>query len=197
MGISPQSRDDETEEVAEMPAGNKQQSHAAIEREAAQNGTYEERDSYTAKQVAHRCGTDAKTMRKFFRSSASTVEPVGQGGRYEFAAEDLPTIKQEFNAWRKKATTRSGATAPRSTSNGSSSTTKRKKQRPIVEQEPFNPGGARNAPRHTKQTAPVIAASEIELEDEVEEINEPSETDLNDIEDLDLDLDLDDIEGDE
>ena len=82
------------------------QSNAAAEREAAQramkNGL-QERESYTAKQVAIRCGTDSKTMRKFFRSSHSTVEPVGQGGRYEFDAKDLPKIRKEFNAWTKRA----------------------------------------------------------------------------------------------
>lgn len=78
-------------------------SHAATEREAAQNalknGELKERDNLTAKQVATRCGTDAKTMRKFFRSSHSTVEAVGQGGRYEFAAADFSKIKREFDAW--------------------------------------------------------------------------------------------------
>ena len=58
-----------------------------------------ERETYTAKQVATRIGTDAKTLRKFFRSPASTVEPVGQGGRYEFDKEDLPKIKAEFDKW--------------------------------------------------------------------------------------------------
>lgn len=85
-------------------------SNAAAEREAAkkaiQNGEYKERETYTAKQIAGRCGTDAKTMRKFFRSSHSTVEPVGQGGRYEFDAADLPKIQREFTAWRKKAESR-------------------------------------------------------------------------------------------
>lgn len=58
-----------------------------------------ERDEYTAKQIATRIGTDAKTLRKFFRSPASTVEPVGQGGRYVFDAADLPKIQGEFNKW--------------------------------------------------------------------------------------------------
>lgn len=58
-----------------------------------------ERDEYTAKQVATRIGTDAKTLRKFFRSAASTVEPVGQGGRYVFDASDLPKIRAEFTKW--------------------------------------------------------------------------------------------------
>lgn len=56
-------------------------------------------DTLTAKQVATRIGTDAKVLRKFFRSAASTVEAVGQGGRYEFAKEDLDKIKSEFETW--------------------------------------------------------------------------------------------------
>jgi hypothetical protein len=81
----------------------REMSNAAAERAAAQkalkNGDLKERETYTAKQVAMRCGTDAKTMRKFFRSSHSTVEAVGQGGRYEFEAKDMPKIKAEFTAW--------------------------------------------------------------------------------------------------
>jgi len=95
---------------------SKEQSNAAAERAAAQralaNGDLKERDSYTAKQVAARCGTDSKTMRKFFRSSHSTVEPVGQGGRYEFDAKDLPKIKKEFNAWRRRNEARSTRPTP-------------------------------------------------------------------------------------
>jgi hypothetical protein len=56
-------------------------------------------DTLTAKQVATRIGTDAKTLRKFFRSPNSTVEAVGQGGRYEFAKEDLEKIRSEFTNW--------------------------------------------------------------------------------------------------
>jgi hypothetical protein len=82
---------------------SKELSNAAAERAAAQkalaNGDLKSRDEYTAKQVATRCGTDPKTMRKFFRSSHSTIEPVGQGGRYVFAAKDLPKIQKEFKAW--------------------------------------------------------------------------------------------------
>ena len=85
-------------------------SKAAQERAAAQhavkNGNLPDRETYTAKQIATRCGTDSKTMRKFFRSNHSTVQAVGQGGRYEFDAKDVPTIMREFAAWRKKATSR-------------------------------------------------------------------------------------------
>lgn len=79
---------------------------------AAANGDLKERETYTAKQVATRCGTDSKTMRKFFRSSHSTVEPVGQGGRYEFDAKDLPKIRKEFESWRKKSAARRTDTKP-------------------------------------------------------------------------------------
>lgn len=85
-------------------------SKAAEERAAAkkqlESGGLTDRDTYTAKQVATRCGTDSKTMRKFFRSTHSTVEPVGQGGRYEFDARDFPQIKREFDAWQEKIQSR-------------------------------------------------------------------------------------------
>lgn len=101
---------EETEVTQEM-------SNAAAERAAAKKalakGELKERDLYTAKQVATRCGTDSKTMRKFFRSSHSTVDPVGQGGRYEFDAKDLPKIKQEFNAWQTKAKARRSTPKPK------------------------------------------------------------------------------------
>lgn len=63
-------------------------------------------DTYTAKQIATRIGTDAKTLRKFFRSAHSTVTPVGFGGRYEFDKDDLPKIKQEFDGWKSNASKR-------------------------------------------------------------------------------------------
>jgi hypothetical protein len=63
-------------------------------------------ETYTAKQIATRIGTDAKTLRKFFRSASSTVEACGQGGRYEFAKSDLPQIKAEFEKYQSTARTR-------------------------------------------------------------------------------------------
>lgn len=78
-------------------------SKAAQERARAQEklarGEWKELETYTAKQIAVRLGTDGKTLRKFFRSKHSTVEPVGQGRRYEFDKEDLPKIKREFDNW--------------------------------------------------------------------------------------------------
>lgn len=53
-----------------------------------------------AKEVAVEVGTDAKSLRQFFRSGKSSFEAVGAGGRYEFAATDVPKIKEEFTAWK-------------------------------------------------------------------------------------------------
>lgn len=70
-------------------------------------------DTFTAKQVATRIGTDAKTLRKFFRSANSTTEAVGQGGRYEFAKSDLPKIKAEFEKWNSTKAVRTPSDGPK------------------------------------------------------------------------------------
>jgi predicted site-specific integrase-resolvase len=59
-------------------------------------------DTYSAKQVATRIGTDAKTLRKFLRSPSSPYQAVGQGKRYEFPTADLKAIKKAFVAWQTK-----------------------------------------------------------------------------------------------
>lgn len=53
-----------------------------------------------AKQVATLLGIEAKTLRQFLRSPASTFEPVGSGGRYEFSEDDVPKLKEEFTTWK-------------------------------------------------------------------------------------------------
>ncbi|WNO27840.1 hypothetical protein SEA_HUWBERT_91 [Microbacterium phage Huwbert] len=53
-----------------------------------------------AKEVATNIGTDAKTLRQFFRSGKSSFTAVGAGGRYEFSEADLPKIKAEFETWK-------------------------------------------------------------------------------------------------
>jgi hypothetical protein len=63
-------------------------------------------DTYGAKQVASRIGTDAKTLRKFLRSSASPYTAVGQGKRYEFPKGDLKKIQKAFEKWRAKSIAR-------------------------------------------------------------------------------------------
>lgn len=155
---------EENDEVA------KQLSKAAEERAAAQKqldtGALQDRETYTAKQVAARCGTDSKTMRKFFRSNNSTVEPVGQGGRYEFDAKDFPQIKREFDAWQKKAKSRQTAVNRQKTQTI-------EKAREIIE-----------------ETEEKIPLPEITPDNEPQDDDaEPSEEELAALADEDLDLD--------
>lgn len=53
----------------------------------------------SAKQVARKLGTEAKTLRKFFRDPKSGYAGVGQGGRYDFDPAQLPEIKKKFDSW--------------------------------------------------------------------------------------------------
>lgn len=50
-------------------------------------------------EVATELGTTAKILRRFLRSGQSTFTAVGSGGRYEFDAEDMPTLKARFAEW--------------------------------------------------------------------------------------------------
>lgn len=61
-------------------------------------------ETYSAKQVARRIGTDAKTFRKWLRSPTSPYPAVGQGQRYEFPVEELEHIKLHFDAWKNRGT---------------------------------------------------------------------------------------------
>lgn len=165
----------------------KQISNAAAERAAAQGalrkGELKERESYTAKQVAMRCGTDAKTMRKFFRSSHSTVEAVGQGGRYEFDAKDLPKIKTEFANWLNRSSVK----------------------RPKVAPEKLDPSDIASAARRSAEEDPDFTEDQVAaaiMDQEAQELavfdieadmnREPTEEELAEIADLDLDEEGDD-----
>lgn len=57
-----------------------------------------EEKTFSAKQVATRIGTDAKQLRKFFRTTTH-FDAVGQGGRYDFPESMLPEIKAKFDEW--------------------------------------------------------------------------------------------------
>jgi protein-arginine kinase activator protein McsA len=166
-----------TEETEDM-----EKSKAATEREAAQqklsNGGYEDRDTYTAKQVAARCGTDSKTMRKFFRSAHSTVEPVGQGGRYEFAARDLTKIKKEFDAWSKRSAGRTPINTP---AKQAAQEQIRKTKKPLTDVHTEAEIAA------AKDEAPDNWGEPIEREPTPEELEEQE----------DLELDLDDLDADD
>jgi len=59
----------------------------------------------SAKETARRLGTDARTLRKFLRSSDSPFEAVGQGGRYNFDDDDVEVLKEAFNGYLRKKRT--------------------------------------------------------------------------------------------
>lgn len=111
--------DIEVDEVDDTPApkASKSKKAAPAKEKKSDNGE----DTLAAKQVATELGVEARILRQFFRSSASTIEAVGSGGRYEFLATDLPKIKEEFTAWQANKTTR--------TPKGEGSTRSRRKGR--------------------------------------------------------------------
>lgn len=53
----------------------------------------------TVKETAIEVGTDARTLRKFLRSDASPIAPVGKGARYAIERKSLRSIKSKFAAW--------------------------------------------------------------------------------------------------
>lgn len=81
-----------------------------------------------AKEVATHIGTDAKTLRQFFRSGKSSFTAVGAGGRYEFSEADLPKIKAEFEGWKANKPGRGRAAG------SGSATKKRGKSQPKAEE---------------------------------------------------------------
>lgn len=103
-------------------------------------------ETLAAKQVAALLKTDAKTLRQFLRSPASTIEAVGSGGRYEFLESQVDQIRNEFAAWMENKKTRT-----RTKSEGGS-TRRSRKERVIPEEE--------------------IAEEVIDLEDELDELED-------------------------
>lgn len=81
----------------------------------------------TAK-VAAQLGTDARTLRKFLRSNASPLEPVGQGARYAITDADIPELQEKFDAWR---------SGKRSTSTPKSSTPRKVRARAVEKIDPL------------------------------------------------------------
>lgn len=98
--------DDEIDEIVSKPVAKAAKASKATAAKPAKAKAAKapraegEGELLAAKQVATMLGTEAKTLRQFFRSPASTLEAVGSGGRYEFTEADVPQIKLEFDAWR-------------------------------------------------------------------------------------------------
>lgn len=55
-------------------------------------------EQVNTREAAEAVGTDSKRLRRFLRSDP-TYRNAGQGGRYEFTAKDIPTLKKRFAAW--------------------------------------------------------------------------------------------------
>lgn len=58
----------------------------------------------SAKGAARTIGTDARTLRKFLRSSDSPFAAVGQGRRYEFTPQEVDKLKRKFDKWNSRRT---------------------------------------------------------------------------------------------
>lgn len=186
IAATPPTEESKTEEDAMSESKAAQERRMA--QEAAKSGSLAERDTYTAKQVATRLGTDAKTMRKFFRSQHSTVEPVGQGGRYEFDAGDMPQIKAEFTAWQKKSKARTNGTngTARKGMQQIAKTIAPKVVEELDEDDPENEIDAEYV------EATIMAQYDQEV---VAQDREPTAEELEEV--ADLDLDLDDLDAEE
>jgi hypothetical protein len=100
----------------------------------------EDEKTFSAKQVATRIGTDAKSLRKFFRDPNSGYTPVGQGARYDFPESEIAKIKTAFDAWSSGKTTRNRPT--KTASPASRGTTTPRPREPKVRPEEGRHGNA-------------------------------------------------------
>jgi len=127
LELPDEEEEDDIEEEAPKPTKKSRAKAKKSDDEGDGSGTL------AAKQVATLLGTEAKTLRQFFRSPASTIEAVGSGGRYEFNESDLPTITKEFEAWK------SGHAARGNKRTGEGGTSSRKSRKaaaaaPVIEE---------------------------------------------------------------
>lgn len=154
---------DDSEEEPELPDDEEEDDVEVIEEKpkpAAKKTKYTESGKSDdgekllgAKEVATQLGTDAKTLRQFFRSGKSThFTAVGAGGRYEFKESDVEKIGAEFNAWK--------ANKPGRGRGGSSE------------------GGTSTRKRGAKVTKPEDTIEEIEEIEELEDLEDLEEDDL-------------------
>jgi hypothetical protein len=157
-------------------------------------GDDDKAETYSAKQVATRIGTDAKTLRKFFRSPKSTFTAVGQGGRYEFPKSELPAIKEAFDAWKNGKPGKSDAmrSKPESVKEPSKGPVGK-----LSRQGTKHKPGPVTTRRVVPAGDPVISSEDIDddlFDDDPDMVvdltdEEPTEDDLAEVEDLELDLD--------
>jgi predicted transcriptional regulator len=53
----------------------------------------------TTAEVAEALETTPRTLRKFLRSDANKIAPVGKGHRYSIAAGQVRTLRSQFAKW--------------------------------------------------------------------------------------------------
>jgi hypothetical protein len=70
-------------------------------------------DTIDTAKAASELGTDARQLRKFLRSDASPLQPVGQGARYVITPADIPELKAKFDAWKTGRRSSTPSTTPR------------------------------------------------------------------------------------
>lgn len=94
--------EDEVDEAPAKPAAKaKTKAAPAKQTKYTEGGTKDGEKLLGAKEVATAIGTDAKSLRQFFRSGKSThFTAVGAGGRYEFKESDVEAIGKEFEAYK-------------------------------------------------------------------------------------------------
>lgn len=61
--------------------------------------------SLSAKEVAIKLDTDARTLRKFLREVTDPDDQPGQGGRWIFEAKQVKGLKKQFDEWRSSQAT--------------------------------------------------------------------------------------------
>src|SRR5687767_4183350 len=53
----------------------------------------------SAKEAARELGTDARTFRKFMRSTLPKEDQPGQGNRYQIDPEEMTQLRKQFKKW--------------------------------------------------------------------------------------------------
>ena len=120
-------------------------------------------EKLSAKQAAIQMGTDARTLRKFLRSDACPMDPVGQGNRYEFTAGEVKKLKKLFLAW--------------------SGGTKKTKAEKVIEHDPAEDEDIEEIDLEDEDLAPKDEDEELDLDD----LEGPDDEELEDLEIEELD----------
>lgn len=122
----------------------------------------------SAKEAARELGCDARTFRKFMRAITAKEDQPGQGNRYQIEEKSIKKLKQRFEEWNKP-----------------------KAAAPVKDIEP----APEKAPAPKKTTKKSKKVEAIDITGDEDNLIEPTEDELMELDDaigmLDLDLDLD------